>query len=199
MDLFLETLKAAIADEVPAKINDLFLQAFYSPSVWRRPAETMQAYIVRREQGFRKLEESSLGTKVSENLHAMMLLIFGGLGPREQVSVLSSINSDYDFSKISHAMSIQFPKAAGKAVQRKDYFGVSARGNAPSSSSSLLFRRPKWLVASDLFLLLMTMRWKMKRPLKTPTTTTMVMMISLAVTPMMPGLQLRMMSWWVLS
>ena len=41
MDLFLETLNAAIADEVPVKINELFLQAFYSPSVWRRPAKTM--------------------------------------------------------------------------------------------------------------------------------------------------------------
>ena len=144
MDLLLETLKSAIADEVPVKINELFLQAFYSPSVWRRPSENMQAYIVRREQDFRKLEESSPGTKVSENLRAMMLLIFGGLDPKEQVSVLSSVNNEYDFGKISHAMRIQFPNAAGKAVQRKDYLGASARGHAPSSSSSLLFRKPRW-------------------------------------------------------
>ena len=68
MDLLLETLKVAIAEEVPVKINELFLQAFYSPSVWWRTAETMQAYIVRREQDFRKLEESSPGTKVPDNL-----------------------------------------------------------------------------------------------------------------------------------
>jgi hypothetical protein len=144
MDLLLETLKSTIADEVPVKINELFPQACYSPSVWRRPAESMQAYIVRREQDFRKLEESSPGTKVSENLRAMMLLIFGGLDPKEQVSVLSSVNNEYDFGKISHAMRIQFPNAAGKVVQRKDYLGASARGHAPSSSSSLLFRKPRW-------------------------------------------------------
>ena len=50
---------------------------------------------------------------MSDNLRAMMLLVFGGLDSKEQVSVLSSVNNnEYDFGKISHAMRIQFPSAA---------------------------------------------------------------------------------------
>ena len=130
MKLFLDTLRGAIEAEVPVKVNELFLKAFYSPSVWRRNTETMQQYIIRREQDFRKLETSSPGTSVSENLRAMMLLIFGGLDAKEQVSVLSSVNNEYNFEKISHAMRIQFPNAAGKQVLRRDYLGCGSRGSS---------------------------------------------------------------------
>ena len=54
------------------------------------------------------------------------------------------------------------------------------------------------LVASNTPLQLKTMRWKMKRPLKTPTTR-MMMMSSRAMTLMKPGLQPLMMSWWMPS
>ncbi|CAJ1436956.1 unnamed protein product [Effrenium voratum] len=115
MELFLTTLKEAIAAEVPVKANELFL-IFYSPHVWRRPHESMQQYIIRREQDFKRLEDHAPGTQVSDNLRSMMLLIFGGLDHREQLSVLSSVNNEYDFKKIAHAMRIQFPSIAGKQV-----------------------------------------------------------------------------------
>ena len=141
MKLLLKTLRDAIADEVPVKINELFLTAFYSPSVWRRNNETMQQYIIRRELDFKKLEETSPETKVSNNIRAMMLLIFGGLDAKEQVSVLSSCGNQYDFEKISHAMRLLFPNAAGKPVQRRDFLG-SGGGRTMSSQSSTL--KAKW-------------------------------------------------------
>ena len=63
LELLLSTLKTVLADAVPVKVNELFLTAFYSPSVWRRQTESMQQYVVRREQDFRKLEASSPGTR----------------------------------------------------------------------------------------------------------------------------------------
>ena len=109
---FLKALKDFKASVKPVKANELFLQAFYSPNVWRRPQETMQQYIIRRKQDFRRLTEVSSETSVSQDLRAMMLLIFGGLDQKEQVSVLSSVYNTYDFDQIANAMRIQFPHAS---------------------------------------------------------------------------------------
>ena len=40
--------------------TELFFQAFYSPHVWCMQAETMQQYILRREQDFKRLDTSGL-------------------------------------------------------------------------------------------------------------------------------------------
>ncbi|CAE7616057.1 RE2, partial [Symbiodinium sp. CCMP2592] len=69
--LLLDTLKEAIAAEQPGKINELFLTAFYSPAVWRRPAENMQQSIIRREQDFKRLEDVLAGSSVPANIRAM--------------------------------------------------------------------------------------------------------------------------------
>lgn len=82
MELLIQTLKENIAAEAPVKISELFFIAFYSPEVWRRPQETMQQYIIRREQDFARLQESSSGTTISDNLRCMMLLTFSGLDQR---------------------------------------------------------------------------------------------------------------------
>ena len=140
LELLLSTLKTALADAVPVKINELFLTAFYSPAVWRRQTESMQQYVVRREQDFRKLAASSTETQVSPNLRAMMLLIFSGLDNKEQLSVLSSVGNEYNFEKISHALRIQFPNAAGKPVPRRDYLGTGGSRGLSSSSSTHLFK-----------------------------------------------------------
>ncbi|CAJ1410941.1 unnamed protein product [Effrenium voratum] len=139
MELFLTTLKEAIAAEVPVKANELFL-IFYSPHVWRRPHESMQQYIIRREQDFKRLEDHAPGTQVSDNLRSMMLLIFGGLDHREQLSVLSSVNNEYDFKKIAHAMRIQFPSIAGKPVHRRDYLGAGRQAPAAHGHQAPRFR-----------------------------------------------------------
>ena len=137
--LLLDTLKEAIAAEQPVKINELFLNAFYSPAVWRRPAENMQQYIVRREQDFKRLEDVLAGSSVPEHIRAMMLLLFGGLDPREQNNVLASVGNTYDFKKIAHAMRMQYPYASGKPVVRRDFLGSSRA--APSFGSPP--RQPK--------------------------------------------------------
>ena len=135
--LLLDTLKEAIAAEQPVKVNELFLNCFYSPAVWRRPAENMQQYIVRREQDFKRLEDAISGGSVPENIRAMMLLQFGGLDAREQNNVLASVGNSYDFKKIAHAMRMQYPHASGKPVVRRDFLG-SSRSAPPSNA----YQRP---------------------------------------------------------
>ena len=123
LKLLLNTLKENIAAEMPVKTNELFFTAFYSPHVWRRPQESMQQYIIRREQDFVRLKESSPDTKISDNLRCMMLLTFSGLYQKEQLGVLASVGNEYDLAKISHAMRIQFPQVSAKPIYRKDYLG----------------------------------------------------------------------------
>ena len=131
VQLFLETLRENIAAEAPLKVGELFMTAFYSPTIWRQPGETMQQYIVRRDQEFRRLEEVPADAKVPEHLQAIMLLTFGGLENREQLAVLSSVGNEYSLKKIGHALRIQYPNAAGKPITRKDFLGAS-RGQAAS-------------------------------------------------------------------
>ena len=137
---FLSTLQESIAAEKPVKVNELFFVAFYSPSVWRRSTESMQQYIVRREQDFKRLEDVLPDSKIPEHIRAMMLLAFGGLDPKEQLSVLSSVNNEYDFKKISHALRIQFPNATGKAVFRRDYLGCGRSTPAPATPGMMRFK-----------------------------------------------------------
>lgn len=131
MKLFLATLRENIAAEKPVKINELFLTAFYSPSVWRRTGESMQQYIIRREQDFNRLKEASSETNISMNLRCMMLLIFSGLDHREQLSILASVNNEYDFKKVSHALRIQYPTAGTRPVMRKDFLGSGRQSSVP--------------------------------------------------------------------
>ena len=123
--LLLGTLKEVIGAEAPVKTNELFLTAFYSPSVWRQTGETLQQYIVRREQDFARLEEVLEGAKVPDHLRAFMLLCFGGLEQREQLAVLSSVGNEYNFKRLSQALRLQFPNASNKPTVRKDLLGCS--------------------------------------------------------------------------
>lgn len=125
MKLLLNTLKEPITAELPVKTRELFFQAFYSPNVWRKNCESTQQCIVRREQDFKRLEDNSPGTQVSEQVRAMMLLCLGGLDPKEQTSVLSSCNNTYKFER-SHMLC---PNAAGKPVHRRDYLGARQQGS----------------------------------------------------------------------
>ena len=100
----------------------------------------MQQYIVRREQDFKRLEDALSGSSIPDHIRAMMLLALGGLDPKEQMSILSSVNDEYDFKKIAHALKIQYPNCAGKLVTRRDYLGCG-RSSSASSTASL---RMKW-------------------------------------------------------
>ena len=75
MKLLLKTLKEGIAQEAPVRVNELFLQYFYSPSVWRKPQESMGQYIIRREADFTRLKEASSETELSDNLKCMIALL----------------------------------------------------------------------------------------------------------------------------
>ena len=117
IQLLLSTLHDSIEQEKPVKTNELFFTAFYSPSVWRVQSESMQAYIIRREQEFRRLEEVLGGATLPESLRAMCLLTFGGLDHREQLNVLSSVGNEYDLKKISHALRIQYRARARERAE----------------------------------------------------------------------------------
>ena len=97
MVLLLRTLREQIAQEAPVRVNELFLDYFYSPGVWRKQSETMAQYIVRREAQFTRLKEASTTTEISENLKCMLMLLFSGLDAREQQSILASVGNEYDY------------------------------------------------------------------------------------------------------
>ena len=148
MRLFLETLRENIAAEAPVKINELFLKAFYAPSVWRKTTETMQQFIIRREQEFQRLEETLLGGGVPDHIRAMMLLLFAGLDHKEQLNVLSSCGNDYDFKKISHALRLQFPNSVGNVVVKKDLLGWQQGSRNINTLHNLSPQRQKWKVTT---------------------------------------------------
>ena len=149
MKLFLQVLRESLAQEAPVRVNELFLDYFYSPGVWRKGSETMQQYIVRREAAFTRLKEASSGTQVSENLKCMLLLIFSGLDAREQQSILASVNNEYDYKKVSHALRIQFPSQLARPVIRKDYLGAGRGGGHPPRPQWKSFRKPRQVLAVD--------------------------------------------------
>lgn len=149
MKLFLQVLRESLAQEAPVRVNELFLDYFYSPGVWRRSSETMQQYIVRREAAFTRLKEASTGTQVSENLKCMLMLIFSGLDAREQRSILASVNNEYDYKKVSHALRIQFPSQLARPVIRKDYLGATRSGGHPPRSQWKSFRKPRQVLAVE--------------------------------------------------
>eukprot|EP00435_Cladocopium_sp_Y103_P062124 s1878_g23.t1 len=136
--LLLSTLREQIAQEAPVRVNELFLDYFYSAGVWRKPTETMAQYLVRREYQFTRLKEASPDTTVSDNLKCMLTLLFAGLDAKERQNILASVNNEYDFKKVSHALRIQFPNAIQRPVIRKDYLGAG-RGSQPVHAL-----RPKW-------------------------------------------------------
>ena len=108
----------------------------------RQPGETMQQYIVRREQDLKRLEEVLPGSAIPDHLRALMLLVFGGLDRGEQMAILASVGNDYDFKKIGHALRIQFPNLASKPVHRRDYLGCG-RAGSPSSPQKFRPRPPQ--------------------------------------------------------
>ena len=129
MKLLLKCLQDSLAQEAPVRTQELFLEYFYSPQVWRKNHESMAQYIIRRELAFAKLRESSAETQLSDNLKCMLLLIFSGLDLKEQQGILASVNNEYDYKKISHALRIQFPSAAStRPVVRRDYLGAARGG-----------------------------------------------------------------------
>jgi len=140
MKLLLKCLQDSLAQEAPVRTQELFLEYFYSPQVWRKNHESMAQYIIRRELAFAKLRESSAETQLSDNLKCMLLLIFSGLDLKEQQGILASVDNEYDYKKISHALRIQFPSAAStRPVVRRDYLGA-ARGGGHQHAPM----RPKW-------------------------------------------------------
>ena len=104
--LLLSTLREQIAQEAPVRVNELFLDYFYSAGIWRKSNETMAQYLVRREAQFTRLKEASPETQLSDNLKCMLTLLFAGLDAKEQQNILASVNNEYDFKKVSHALRI---------------------------------------------------------------------------------------------
>ena len=123
MRLLLDILKRNIASEVPVRVNELFQKAFYDPGIWRKQAETMQQYIARREQDFKRPREVLSKCSVPEQVQTMMLMTFAGLDRKVHVAVLSSRNNKYDFEKLGHARGIQFLNSIRTYVHKRDLLG----------------------------------------------------------------------------
>ena len=92
MKLLLKCLQDSLAQEAPVRTQELFLEYFCSPQVWRKNLESMAQHIIRRELAFAKLRESSTETQPSDNPKCMLLLIFSGLDLKEQQGILASFS-----------------------------------------------------------------------------------------------------------
>ena len=92
MKLSLKCLQDSLAQEAPVRTQELFLEYFCSPQVWRKNLESMAQHIIRRELAFAKLRESSTETQPSDNPKCMLLLIFSGLDLKEQQGILASFS-----------------------------------------------------------------------------------------------------------
>ena len=55
LEMFLDTVRQALQKEAPIQEAEEFDRVFYAESCWRARGESMQAYIVRRNQEFSKL------------------------------------------------------------------------------------------------------------------------------------------------
>ena len=75
-------------------------------------------------------------SRIPDHIRAMMLLAFRGLDHREQLNVWSSVNNEYDFRKISHALRIQYSTGSGKPVYRRDYLRCGRASSPPTSTAS---------------------------------------------------------------
>ena len=169
MKLLLATLRDSIAQEAPVRVNELFLAYFYSPAVWRRNNETMAQYIIRRESEFARLKEASSETQISSNLKCMLLLLFSGLDAKEQQGILSSVNNEYDYKKVSHALRIQFPSAISRPVARRDYLGAGKGGGhagaispRPSLQQKVTRLAPLVKMRSTMMMTMMESRFPMR-------------------------------------
>ena len=94
-----------------------------------RTTETMAQHIIRHETELKRLQEVSPETTLSDNLRCMLLMIFSGLDAKEQQSgVLASVNSEYNYKKVTHALKMQFPNLIQRLVVRRDYLGAARGG-----------------------------------------------------------------------
>ena len=61
MNLVIDTVKNSLEKEAPIQETEQFDLCFHSPSIWRQPGESMQAYIVRRGNELAKLDSIASG------------------------------------------------------------------------------------------------------------------------------------------
>ena len=106
----LDALKAAIQTERPVKTQEIFMNTFYSNSVWRQPDESMQAYTIRRRKEFDRPTKVTAETVISEDIMAFLLLNFSGLSEAQQAGILSSTANKFELTPIEQALRIQYSK-----------------------------------------------------------------------------------------
>ena len=70
MKLLLKCLHDSLAQEAPVRTQELFLEYFYSPQVWRKNYVSMAQYIIRRELARESSAEIQL--RLNKNFHQLV-------------------------------------------------------------------------------------------------------------------------------
>ena len=146
MRLFLFTVKSSLAKEAPIHEADQFDKTLYDKTVWRKASESMAAYIIRRNQEFKMLENEIAGCAIPDRLQAHLLLKFSGLDKVQRTQVLSSCGNLIDKEKFEVAIRMQFPRIhlgsdSGGRPQRPQRDFQRPQSNFPNRPQ---VGKPKW-------------------------------------------------------
>ena len=110
LETFLDTVRQALQKEAPIQEAEEFDRVFYAESCWRGRGESMQAYIVRRNQEFLKLNSVvEGGCVIPEKIRAHLLLRFAGLTLTQRTSILASCSNVIDKAAFEKALRMQYP------------------------------------------------------------------------------------------
>jgi hypothetical protein len=109
MRVFLKAVRDSLKKEAPIQEAEAFDKCLYDRTVWRRPGESMTAYIIRRQQEFKQLRNDAAGCEIPDRLQAHLLLKFSGLNRDQRREILSSCNNEIDKAKFETALRMQHP------------------------------------------------------------------------------------------
>ena len=110
LETFLDTVRQALQKEAPIQEAEEFDRVFYADSCWRGRGESMQAYIVRRNREFLKLDTAvEGGSVIPEKIRAHLLLRFAGLNIGQRTSILASCSNIVDKAAFEKALRMQYP------------------------------------------------------------------------------------------
>ena len=107
LDRLLQVIAAGVRPAGPTRTGELFKEYFKEPGR-RRPAESMNNWLIRRAAVLQDLLAADSTTKFSDNLEAFFLLEQCGLGLRERGQLLASTSNQYDPKTLQAAMRTQF-------------------------------------------------------------------------------------------
>ncbi len=113
LTLYLKTVRESPQTEASVEESVLFDQVFYENTVWRQQGEAVSAYLIRRRDEFKKLNDTLAtegGCNIPEKVQAHLLLKFAGLSQTQRTGILASCGNKVDLAQYQTALRMQYAK-----------------------------------------------------------------------------------------